>query len=111
MKRLPLGFVRARGAVAIVLALMLACDFAGGRDLGQWGNTDPAMRAWYQSLMQPDVPTASCCGEADAYWYDEIHVREGRTFCTIDRGNPTGHWIVFVNPRRYVFCFVMGDGA
>jgi hypothetical protein len=31
---------------------------------------------WYQSLMQPDVLNASCCGEADAYWVDEIYVRK-----------------------------------
>jgi len=38
---------------------------------------------WYQSLMQPDVPTSSCCGEADAYWADEIHVRNGKTYAKI----------------------------
>jgi len=27
---------------------------------------DPSIRQWYQALMQPDVPNASCCGEADA---------------------------------------------
>src|SRR5882672_3953681 len=52
-----------------------------GRDLGQWENGDPAVREWYQSLMQPDNPTASCCGEADSYWCDDIHVRDGKTFC------------------------------
>ena len=44
-------------------------------DDGQWGNADPGIRDWYQSLMQPDVPNASCCGEADAYWCDTIHTR------------------------------------
>ena len=48
-------------------------------DKGQWGNTDPLIRDWHQSLMQPDNPNASCCGEADAYWADEIHVRDGKT--------------------------------
>ena len=47
------------------------------RDLGQWGAVNPAIREWYQALMQPDVPNASCCGEADAYWADEVHVRDG----------------------------------
>jgi hypothetical protein len=41
---------------------------AHARDLGQWGAVDPALRNWYEALMQPDVPTASCCGEADAYF-------------------------------------------
>ena len=36
------------------------------RDLGQWENADPAVRQWYQSLIRPDAPNASCCGEADA---------------------------------------------
>src|SRR6267142_4979301 len=43
---------------------------------------------WYQSLMQPDVPTSSCCGEADAYWADEIHVRNGKTYARITDDRP-----------------------
>jgi hypothetical protein len=31
-----------------------------------------------QTLMQPDNPTASCCGESDAYWCDKINVRAGK---------------------------------
>jgi hypothetical protein len=53
------------------------------RDLGQWEAVDPAIREWYQALMQPDVPSASCCGEADAYWADEVHVRDGKTYAII----------------------------
>ena len=49
------------------------------RDLGQWEAVDPAIRKWYQALMQPDVPNVSCCGEADAYWADGVHVRDGKT--------------------------------
>lgn len=96
------------------------------RDSGQWENADPAIVEWYRTLMQPDNPRTSCCGEADAYWCDGIHVRDGKTFCTItdDRpneplhrtpvplgteieilpyklkwnaGNPTGHAIVFLS--------------
>lgn len=62
------------------LAMMLA---AHARDLGQWGNNDPAVTQWYRSLMQPDAPGVSCCGEADAYWCDEIHVRDGKTYCNV----------------------------
>ena len=90
--------------------------------------------------MMPDVPTASCCGEADAYWCDDVHVRDGKTFCTItdDRdntklmrtpvpigteveipdkkltwkdGNPTGHSIVFLSTAGYVYCFVQNGGV
>lgn len=95
---------------------------------------------WYSELMQPDVPTASCCGEADAYWADEMHVRGGKVYARItddradeprgrphidigtevevpdnklkwDRSNPTGHGIVFLNRAGYVFCYVQPGGA
>jgi hypothetical protein len=94
------------------------------RDLGQ-----------VVALMQPDVPNASCCGEAGAYWADGVHVRDGKTYVTItddrpdeplgrphldvgteieipnnklkwDKGNPTGHGIVFLGRAGYVFCYV-----
>lgn len=122
-----------------ILAALLIGSRAHSRDLGQWENSDPATREWFQTLMQPDVPSASCCGEADAYWCDTIHVKNGITFCNItddrpdeprgrphidvgteiqipdvklkwDRGNPTGHSIVFLSRARYVFCFVQGAG-
>lgn len=113
---------------------------AKAKDIGQWEETTPEIRAWYKSLMQPDNPTASCCGEADAYWCDGIHVRDGKTFCTItddrpneplrrtpvpvgteieiperklkhDRGNPTGHQIVFLSSGGAVYCFVQSSGS
>lgn len=109
------------------------------RDSGQWENTDPEIKRWYQELKQPDNPNTPCCGEADAYWCDGIHVREGKTFCTItddrdneklhrtpfplgteieiperklkwDKGNPTGHAIVFLSSGGAVYCFVQGSG-
>jgi len=110
------------------------------RDLGQWENGDPSLKQWYQALMQPDVPNASCCGEADAYWADEIHVRDGKTYAIVtddrpdeprgrphveigteieipdhklkwDKSNPTGHGIVFLSRTRYVFCYVQPGGV
>jgi hypothetical protein len=95
---------------------------------------------WYQSLMQPDNPNASCCGKADAYWADEIHVRNGKTYATItddrpdeprgrphvdvgteieipdnklkwDKSNPTGHGVVFLSRAGYVYCFVQPGGV
>ena len=59
------------------------------RDLGQWEAVDPAIREWYQALMQPDVPSASCCGEADAYWADEVHVRDGKTYAIVTDDRPS----------------------
>jgi hypothetical protein len=57
------------------------------RDLGQWDaqSGNPGM---VSGLMQPDVPNAPCCGEADAYWADEIHVRDGKTYATITDDRP-----------------------
>lgn len=65
---------------------ILAAMFIGNvkaRDLGQWEAGDPAIREWYQSLMQPDVPSASCCGTADAYWCDDYYARAGKAYCKI----------------------------
>lgn len=123
-----------------LLILALLCGPVFGRNLGQWENADPELVEWYQSLMQPDVPGASCCGESDAYWADEVHVRNGKTYAVItddrpdeprqrphidvgteveipnhklkwDRSNPTGHGIVFMSRNRFVFCYVQPGGA
>jgi hypothetical protein len=97
----------------------------------------PELDAWYATLMQPDNPTMSCCGKADAYWCDDYYARDGKAYCKItddrpdkplgrphipvgteieippyklkfDRGNPTGHAVVFVSAWLYVHCFVQG---
>lgn len=124
--------------VGLVITLGLAQ--VHGRDLGQWGNNDPAVSEWYRTLMQPDNPSVSCCGEADAYWADEIHVRDGKVFARItddrpdeprgrphrdigeefeippsklkwDNGNPTGHQILFLSTGGFVYCFVQSSGG
>src|ERR1017187_1105204 len=46
-------------------------------------NNDPEVTQWYKSLTVPDMKDASCCGLADAYWCDIIHVRGDKVFCTI----------------------------
>lgn len=126
-------------AFVVLLLLVVGIRLATARDFGQWDRSDPVV-AWYQGLMQPDVPSASCCGEADAYWCDDVHVREQKTFCKItddrsdeprhrphldlgmefeipneklkwDAGNPTGHAIVFLSRGGYVYCFVQGGGT
>ena len=112
---------------------------ASARDSGQWENSDPAVREWYQGLMQPDVPNASCCSESDGYFADEVHVRDGKVFARItdDRpdeprrrphremgeefeippnkmnkdANPTGHNVIFLSRQGYVYCFVAGTGS
>ncbi len=86
----------------------------------------PDQDEWYRSLKMPDYPAMSCCGEADAYWADEIHVKDGKTYAVVtddrddatlgrphvptgtiievpdrklkwDRGNPTGHNVIFLS--------------
>jgi hypothetical protein len=123
--------------VVIAIVLLLIPARAHAHDDGQWGNSDPAIRDWYQSLMMPDLPQTSCCGEADAYWADEVHVRDGKTFATVtddrddaplnrphvdigteieipnhklkwDRGNPSGHSVAFLSRAGFVYCFVHG---
>jgi hypothetical protein len=139
----PPGAYAGMGLVGIgfvVLLIALLVGSAKAHDDNHGGISDPAIQQWYQSLMQPDNPTASCCGEADAYWADEIHVRDGKTLATItddrddaplgrphvdngteieipkhklkwDRGNPTGHGVVFLSRQGFVFCYVQPGGA
>jgi len=134
------------GWVIFILACILTLVFlvsslvgrAHARDNGQWQDND--ISHWYKSLMQPDVPSVSCCGEADAYWCDDINVRDGKSYCRItddrpdaplgrphrevgeeyeipphklkyDAGNPTGHSIIFLSTAGYTWCFVQNGGV
>lgn len=127
-------------AILAVTMILFGVSATHARDLGQWDKTDPDLRDWYQGLMQPDNPNASCCGEADAYWADDIHVRDGKTYATVtddrddaprqrphvdvgsefeipnhklkwDRSNPTGHGVLFISRSGYVYCFVQPGGV
>lgn len=124
----------------ILAAFIIGNVKVPARDLGQWQNSDPTIKEWYQTLMQPDVPSASCCGEADAYWCDDYYARAGKAYCKItddrpdqernrphreigtefeipqnklkyDRSNPTGHGIIFLSRGDYVYCFVAPGGV
>jgi hypothetical protein len=80
------------------------------------------IRKWFQSLMQPDSPAVSCCGEADAFEADAFEV-EGDHYIAIitdgkgvipngtripvrnrmtkwDLDNPTGHGISSSAPKE-----------
>lgn len=110
---------------AMVCLILLGIQGVFARDLGQWEGHDAATREWFKHLMRPDFPDQPCCGEADGYWCEDIHIRDGKTYCSItdDRpdepllrphidvgtvieipneklkwsdGNPTGHSIVFL---------------
>jgi hypothetical protein len=52
------------------------------RESGQWANSPAAVRQWFQSLMQPDNPAMSCCGQADAFEADSFEV-EGDHYVAI----------------------------
>jgi hypothetical protein len=119
--------------VAVTLNLLMGAAYAHDPD-------NPELDGWYSGLMRPDAPSSSCCGHADAYWADEVHVRDGKTFATItddredsalgrphvpngtvievpneklkfDRGNPTGHAIIFLSMQGYVWCYVQSTGG
>lgn len=76
----------------IIVSLVLSFENTLGRDNGQWPDSDTSQ--WYRALMQPDVPTASCCGPSDAYYCENLHTKmiinndtqkfEPHNFCTID---------------------------
>ena len=126
--------------IGMLVWLLVEIRSSGARDFGQWENTDPVVRRWYETLMQPDNPQVSCCGAADAYYCDDYYARDGKAFCRItdDRedaplrrmhvdvgteiqipdhkitfkdGNPTGHSVVFLSRGYYVYCFVQNGGV
>lgn len=82
----------------LVFVLLLGLDACGldqafARGDG-WGDTPANVRQWFQSLMQPDAPYVSCCGEADAYEADDYTV-DGDTIVAVitdERGDtfPSG---------------------
>lgn len=140
LRRWALTWLGVACAGIVALVFVFYVSVAHARDSGQWEGTDPAISQWYKTLMQPDNPSVSCCGVADGYWCDDIHVKNGVTFCTItddreneplrrapiplgteieipDRkltwkdGNPTGHSILFLSSGRAVYCFVQGSGT
>ena len=125
-----------RWLIAIVVAIVMLFSASLYPVFGH-EHDRPELDQWYSGLMQPDNPSVSCCGKADAYWCDTINVKDGKTFCTItddrpdaplkrppvpigteieipnhklkwDRGNPTGHAVVFLSSSGSVFCFVQG---
>jgi hypothetical protein len=118
----------------IALCMLAFCPPAGARDDGQWVNSPMHIRQWFQSLMQPDNPAVSCCGEADAFEADQFEV-EGDHYVAIitdgkavyppgtripvpnakmkwDAGNPTGHGVIFLQiGTTKVYCYVAPGGV
>lgn len=48
------------------------------------------MHRWFESLMMPDHPVASCCGAADAYWADDFEMKDGRYVAIVTDTRPDG---------------------
>lgn len=100
----------------------------------------PEVKEWYKTLMQPDNYNVSCCGEADAYWADSFKVSGDKYVAIItdtrddkmlgrphiepgteivvpnhklkyDKGNPTGHGVIFVSIVLDVYCYVVPGGG
>jgi hypothetical protein len=128
------------GGFALGMFLLIMVHLASAKDVGQWENSDPRIKEWYRSLMRPDAPNVPCCGESDAYYADKVTTRGDKTYATItdtrpdaplgrphippgtefeippeklkwDRGNPTGHNVLFVSSQGTVWCFVQGSGT
>ena len=126
--------------IVCAAVLVLSICKAPARDLGQWDGVDPLHRKWFNELMRPDVPALRCCGLADAYWAhsyevkghqyiaiitdtrDDIslgrrHIENGRRFAVPntkikwDRGNPTGHGIIFIGYGDDILCYVPPGGG
>ena len=117
----------------VALAAFATILPAAARDNGQWSDQPANVRQWFQSLMQPDAPMVSCCGEADAYEADNFE-RDGDDLIAIitdgkgvipngtrlripngkvkwGAGNPTGHGIVFIGPQGQFYCYVAPGGV
>ena len=126
--------MRLRAALIVLALCVLAlCAPAAARDNGQWANSPAEIREWFQSLKQPDHPRLSCCGEADAFEADTFEVESDHYVAVItdgkgmipngsrisvpnakmkfDRGNPTGHGIIFIGSQGQVYCYVAPGGA
>ena len=56
--------------VAVILLVVWSVVLANARDQGQWAYQSPDVADYFRGLMQPNYPTASCCGASDAYWAD-----------------------------------------
>lgn len=124
-------------ASAAIFSTIIWIAVAWPRPSPQWADKPIEITRWFQSLMQPDNPTASCCGEADAFEADEyetsteggdLHlvaiITDGRgmipngtriavpaTKVKWDSGNPTGHGILFLSSEQHVYCYVLPGGV
>lgn len=89
--QVTMGFIMVITGALLLLVVLTHVAFA--RNLGQWDEVGHSaeVRAWFQSLVQPDTVGrtgfgaggTSCCGEADAYYADEVRYRYGHMIAVI----------------------------
>lgn len=128
------GWLLFAAAVLALLAGPLWVVVAFAMDDAIYDSQPAHIRQWFQTLMQPDHPRVSCCGESDAYEADSFEV-EGDHYVAIitghravgvvplgtriqvpnhkmkyDAGNPTGHGIIFIGTQGQVLCYVTPGG-
>ena len=118
---------------ALTVMVLALCAPAVARDDGQWADQPAEIREWFQGLRQPDHPRLSCCGEADAFEADTFEVENDHYVAIItngkgvipngarvsvpntkmkfDKGNPTGHGIIFIGAAGQVYCYVTPGGT
>lgn len=139
MRRLALAF---GGAILIYLVLLaiiwvavMSARTARAEEAWPLNPTgDRHISEWFQGLMQPDNPSLSCCGKADAFEADNFEI-DGDHYVAIitdgfgvyapgtrvpvpnqkmkwDRGNPTGHGVLFLQVgTKNVYCYVAPSGV
>lgn len=119
---------------ALAFVAVLAATTALARDTGQWGNQPPEIRAWFQSVMQPENPYQSCCGEADAFDAEmvgeepdgamDVRILAGpvtewigtvvivpREKLQVRYGNPLDKIILFIGAGGKIYCLIPRVGA
>lgn len=120
----------------LLLLALIAPTIALARPGPQWADEPEYIRQWFQSVMQPDNPTQSCCGEADAFDVEmegdgpngSINVRILSslaayadmigTIVSVPReklqtkyGNPTDRYILFMGSQHRVYCLIPKSGV
>ena len=130
--RMEVGMSLVRN-LSFMLAVGALATATQARDYGQWNDRPAEVRRWFQSLMQPDHPRQSCCGEADAFEADRFEaegdhyvaiITDGRGLLAngtripvpnekmkFDAGNPTAHGIIFIGSQGKIYCYVTPSGG
>lgn len=121
-----------RGIAALVVILCALPALA--RDTGQWASQPEEIRAWFRSVMQPENPAQSCCGEADAFDVEmagegpdgsmEVRILAGpdeyligaiisvpRSKLQTRYGNPLDKFILFIGSGGRLYCLIPKSGV